>query len=139
MSIPHELLATIARRLDPARGPAAVDDAIALWHTLMTKFGPLLGPLSTELLLVRALEASAASFPWLDCAHERDIAQPPFEALRRCLAPRAPGEIVEANRAMCTAFVEQLAGLIGVRLAAQLLQAAFTDGATETGEQAARA
>lgn len=135
MSIPHELLATINRRLDPSRGPAVVDDAIGLWHALIIKFRPLLGPLSTELLLVRALEANEAAFPWLQCAHERDVAQPPFDALRRCLAQRTPEEIADANRAICTAFIERLVGLIGVRLATRFLHSAFPDSETEGDPQ----
>lgn len=135
MSIPHELLATITRRLDPSRGPAVVDDAIGLWHAMMNRFRPLLGPLSTELLLVRALETSEADFPWLQCAHERDIAQPPFDALRRCLVQRTPEEIVDANRAICAVFIERLVGLIGVRLATRFLHSAFPGSETEGNQQ----
>jgi hypothetical protein len=135
MSIPHELLAMITRHLDPSRGPVVVDDAIGLWHALTNRFRPLLGPLSTELLLVRALETSEAAFPWLQCAHERDIARPPFDALRRCLVQRTPEEIADANRAICIAFIERLIGLIGVHLATRFLRAAFPGSEIEGNQQ----
>ncbi|MEN3278457.1 MAG: hypothetical protein V7631_4247 [Massilia sp.] len=127
MPIPSELFETITGRLDPARGPAVVDDAIGLWHAMMNKFRPLLGPLSTELLLVRALELSEAQFPWLGCAHERNVALPPFDTLRSRLTQRTPQEIVDANRAVCTLFISQLVELIGPRLTERFLRSAFPD------------
>lgn len=127
MSIPNELLATITQRLDPSRGPAVVDDAIGLWQAMTNQFSPLLGPLSTELLLVRALEIGEAQHPWMLVAHDCDIARPPFEALRRCFAQRTPQEVADANRAICIAFIGHLVDLIGAALATRFLRVAFPD------------
>ena len=139
MSIPNELLATITQRLNPSRGPAVVDDAIGLWHAMSNQFSPLLGPLSTELLLLRALETGEALHPWLQGAQERDIARPPFDGLRRCFTQRTPEEVADANRAICTAFIGHLVELIGAALAARFLRTAFPDSETagkQLGESA---
>ena len=139
MSIPNELLATITQRLDSSRGPAVVDDAIGMWQSMTTQFSPLLGPLSTELLLLRSLETAEIQHRWLQGAYDRDLARPPFEALRRCLTQREPEEVADANRAMCIAFIGHLVELIGATLATRFLRAAFQDiGASgnQSGESA---
>lgn len=127
MPIPNELLANITGRLDPERGPALVGDALALWQTIFRKFGPLLGPLASELLFVRSLEESEAHYPWLRQATAAGDGRSSLEGFERCLGGRAPHEVVAVNAALLRAYTGAMEKLIGERLTVRFLRAGFPD------------
>jgi hypothetical protein len=132
MPIPSELFATMTGRLAPAGSRGAAMDAIAVWHTLFTKFGPLIGPLSMELLFARTLAAHESAFPWLPRAVP-SAARPVFEEFEGSLDSRPPEEIAAVNRALLATYTTGLAELIGLGLVTRLLQAAFPlDASNET-------
>ncbi|QOL51512.1 hypothetical protein [Massilia litorea] len=99
-------------------------DAIVVWRALFKKFGPLIGPLSTELLFARSLAAHENTFPWLPQAVSGAL-RPLFEEFERCLDNRTPEEIVAANTALLATYTTGLNELIGAGLVTRFLQATF--------------
>lgn len=126
MPIPTELFETIIRHLAPGCGTATGADAVRVWRTLFGKFGPLLGPLSTDLLFARSLAAQEAAFPWLPQTGPAG-ARFAFGAFERCLEGLASDDVIAVNRALLSSFTTLLAELIGMRLTVSFLQAAFPD------------
>lgn len=129
MPIPTELFATMMGRLAAESATESAAEAIRLWHTLFRKFGPLIGPLSAELLFVRSLAAHEAAFPWLPHVPS-GAARAAFADFERSLDGRTAGEILAANHALLSTYVTVLADLIGVRLATRFLGRAFADDDT---------
>ena len=128
MPIPTELLATNTGHLDPDRGPVAAQ-AVRVWQAQFRRFDPVLGPLSTGLLLARAVEAHAAAFPWLP---PPSSAQNAFDRFAHSIDGRSPADIVAVIRALLATFAAEIADLIGERLATRFLWAVFPlDGVQE--------
>lgn len=131
MSINDELLYAVTGQMTPARGAALADDAVLAWERILRKFGPLIGVNSTELLLERSMEgAGLARLPSASAGHGTALVR-----LHASLAARPPEDIIAAQRAMLTMFIEMVSTLIGARLTVQFLRAAFpaapTDSSTE--------
>lgn len=126
MPIPTELLASITDRLSPGGKPGNAADALRVWNRLYAKFSPLLGPLSTELLFVRTLHEHADSFPWLARCALPDKSGDALGAFTLCLDGQAPADIVAANSVLLATYIAELSDLIGDRLSAQFLRAAFS-------------
>lgn len=128
MQIPTELLALITDRLSPGGKPGSAEDAIQVWQRVFAKFRPLIGPLSTDLLFVRALFCHDRDFPWLrelgglDGSYDGHEV---FGAFVRRLDEQPPEDIVAVNRALVATYAAELADLIGDRLAGRFLHAAF--------------
>lgn len=122
-----ELLAHITRNLDAERGPALAGDAAAIWQALDGRFAPLLGPLSTELLFLRSLDANASAFPWLPAATIPGVGKAPFADFERSLALQPPEQVLAANRALLANWLAGLTRLIGARLAERFLLALFPE------------
>ena len=129
MPIPTELFATIMKRLDAQSADDAAAEAARLWQTLFEKFSPLIGPLSAQLLFMRSLATHEAVFPWLPRIAPASV-QTAFPEFERSLDGRSAEEIVAANRALLSTYTTILSELIGVRLAAKFLGAAFLDDET---------
>lgn len=126
MAIPTELLMQITSRLAPNGGPATAQDALGVWATLFGKLGPLLGPLSNELLFARSMTRRQPGFPWLPRL-EPGAESTAFAGFVPCLHGRSPEEIVAVNRALLETYTTALADLIGGQLATRLLSAAFPE------------
>lgn len=129
MPIPNKLFTTIMAHMaadSPSEAPAA---AMRVWHILFRKFGPLLGPLSADLLFMRSLAAHEAAFPWLPRIAP-GAAGTALQEFERSLANRAPDEIMTANRALLATYTTILSDLIGKTLATRFLGGAFPDVAT---------
>ena len=126
MAIPSELLVQIASRLAPDGGAATAQDALGVWARLFGKLGPLLGPLSNELLFARSVTTRQPAFPWLP-QFEPGAESTAFAGFDPCLDARSPEEIVAVNRALLETYTTALADLIGAQLATRLLRAAFPD------------
>lgn len=130
MPTPNALPASITDRLRPGGQPGNAADAVRVWNALYARFSPLLGPLSTELLFVRALSEHAHAFPWLAQCASPATPRDAFDAFTRCLDDHAPADIVAVNQALLATYIEQMSGLIGERLTARFLDSAFPpDGA----------
>lgn len=112
-------------RLNAGGGGATAADAVRVWRTLFRRFDPLLGPLSTGLLFVRAVDAHAAAFPWLSQTSVVQSAQTAFDRFAHSLDGRPPEDILAANRALLATFSAEVAELIGEGLAVRFLRAAF--------------
>jgi hypothetical protein len=130
MPIPTELFATLTGRLTPGDRPGIAMDAIVVWRALFMKFGPLIGPVTTELLFVRSLRANASTFPWLPHSLA-DTSRPVLEEFERRLDILTPEEIVTVNRALLATYTTFLSDLIGSGLTVRFLQTAFPDDATD--------
>jgi hypothetical protein len=124
MPIPTELFETIRGRQAPGGDPGMALDAIVTWRALFRKFGPLIGPLSTELLFARSLGAHAGAFPWLPQAAPGGL-RPTLDEFERSLDSRTLDEIAAANHALLATFATGLSDLIGAGLVIRFLQAAF--------------
>ena len=125
MPIPPELLATITDRLTPNGGPATAHDAMRVWTCVFSRFDPLLGSLSTQLLFARVLTLHKDAFPWLPQALTPNQARQSFAIFAGTLDGRQPDDLLAANRALLASYSTQLAELIGVQLATQFLRSAF--------------
>lgn len=99
-------------------------DAIVVWQALFKKFGPLIGPLSTELLFARSLAAHETTFPWVPQTTTGAM-RPLFEEFQRGLENRSSDEIVAVNSALLATYLNGLADLIGAGLVTRFVQAAF--------------
>lgn len=126
MPIPTELFTTIMAHTAPASPRDTAAAAIRVWHVLFRKFGPLLGPLSADLLFARSLAAHEAAFPWLPRIAPDNV-RTAFREYERSLEYRAPEDIVAANSALLATYMAVLSDLIGERLATRFLGAAFPD------------
>jgi hypothetical protein len=126
MPISTELFATIMGNISTSSAQHCAAAAMRVWRTMFRKFGPLLGPLSADLLFARSLAAQESSFPWLPHIAP-DAASTAFEAFERSLDSRTAEEILAANRAMLLTYTTVLAELIGMRLATNFLAAAFVN------------
>ncbi|RZA35597.1 MAG: hypothetical protein EOP92_09600 [Lysobacteraceae bacterium] len=131
MSIPTELLAAMSGRLAPGGGPATAADAVRVWRTLFQRFDPLLGPLSTALLFVRAMDTQAAAFPWLPQTSAAESAQTAFDRFAHSLDGRSPDDILAVNRVLLAAFTAHMSELIGAGLTTRFLRAAFPPGGVQ--------
>jgi len=131
MPIPTELFATIVAPIATASGQEPATEAIRVWQTLFRKFGPLLGPLSTELLFARSLAIHTPQYPWLPRIAPA-AARTAFAEFERILAARAPEDIVAVNHALLASYTKGLLDLIGAGLTTRLLAAAFPDDKTNT-------
>ena len=116
-------------RLNTQSASDAAADATRLWQTLFEKFSPLIGPLSAELLFMRSLSMHEAVFSWLPRIAPASV-RTAFPAFERSLDGRSVEEIVAANHALLSTYTDILAELIGARLAAKFLNAAFADDET---------
>lgn len=130
MPIPTELFATIMERLDAKSASDAAAEGTRLWQTLFEKFSPLIGPLGAQLLFMRSLATHEAVFPWLPRIAPTSV-QTAFPEFERSLEGRSAEEIVAVNRALASTYTTILSELIGVRLAARFLGAAFVDDDTD--------
>ena len=104
-------------------------DAVVVWRALFKKFGPLIGPLSTDLLFARTLASHEAAFPWLPQAvpgSTRSI----FADFERSLDSRRFDEVAAANRALLSSYTAGLADLIGAGLTIRFLDAIFPNDDT---------
>lgn len=126
MPIPTELLVKVSGRLTPANGPATAEAALRLWTALFGTLGPLLGPLSTELMFARSLASRQPAFPWLPRL-ERGAEHAAFASFSPGLVDRAPDDILTVNLALLETYLSALADLIGVQLASRVLHGAFPD------------
>ena len=116
-------------RLAADNAAQSAAEAIRLWQTLFSKFSPLIGPLSAELLFVRSVTTQEAAFPWLPHIAP-GATRTAFAEFERSLEGRTSEEIVAANQALLLTFVTVLADLIGLRLATKFLGTAFADDET---------
>ena len=130
MPIPTELFATIMAPI-AADSPDPAAEAIRVWHVLFRRFGPLLGPLSTDLLFARSLAMHASDFPWLPKIAPT-AARTAFEEFERSLETRKAQDIVAANHALLASYTTGLVNLIGAGLTTRLLETAFPDNKTNT-------
>jgi len=130
MPIPTELFTTIMAPI-AADSPEPAAEAIRVWHLLFRRFGPLIGPLSTDLLFARSLALHASDYPWLPriAPAAPRTAFPEFE---RSLDARGADDIVAVNRALLESYTTGLVNLIGAGLTTRLLEAAFPDNKTNT-------
>lgn len=124
MPIPTELFATIMERLHAQSASDAAAEATRLWHALFDKFSPLIGPLSAQLLFMRSLATHEPVFPWLPKVAPTSV-QTAFPEFERSLDGRSTEEIIAANHALLSTYTTVLSELIGARLAANFLHAAF--------------
>jgi hypothetical protein len=130
MPIPTELFATIMGNISISSASDSAAAAMRVWRTMFRKFGPLLGPLSAELLFARSLAEQEGTFPWLPHIPP-DAASTAFAAFECSLDSRTAEEILAANRAMLLTYTTVLAELIGMRLATNFLGAAFAQKNTQ--------
>lgn len=126
MPIPTALLVKMTGRLAPDGGPATAEAALQVWRALFGKLGPLLGPLSTELMFARSLAARRPAFPWLPVLAP-DAERTALASFAPSLDARSPDDIAAVNRALLETFASALADLVGMQLAVRLLDAAFPD------------
>lgn len=131
MPIPTELPATITERLRPAGRPGNGADAVRVWNALYARFSPLLGPLSTDLLIVRALSEHADTFPWLAPCAAQARPRDAVETFIRSLEQDAPSDALAANEVLLATYIEQLSALIGERLTARFLDSTFPPGGAD--------
>jgi hypothetical protein len=124
MSIPTELFATMTGRLAPGGSPGTSTDAILVWRALFGKFGPLIGPLSAELLFARSLSTHESVFPWLPQSVP-GARQTLLDEFERSLDSRTPDEILAVNRLLLASYIASLAELIGPGLVARFVHTAF--------------
>ena len=122
MPIPTELFATMNGRRLPGNGADTAIGAIAVWRAVFRKLGPLIGPLSTELLFARTLANHASAFPWLPQAAP-GATRSLFADFERCLVGRPFDEVAEVNRALLSSYTEVLASLIGDGLTVRFMEA----------------
>lgn len=126
MPIPNKLFATIMAHMAAASPSEARCAAIRVWHILFRTLGPLLGPLSADLLFARSLAAQEAAFPWLPRI-AAGAAGTAFREFERSLGDRSPNDITAVNRALLSTYTTILSDLIGERLATRFLGGAFPD------------
>lgn len=123
MSIPTDLLATIAASFETG----SPDAAIAVWRRVRNKLDPLLGALSARLLFVRSLEVHQQQFPWLPEATTSAAIDDVFDEFERRLQQSAPDELARVNRALLATYTDALCELIGEPLSTRFLRSAFPD------------
>lgn len=126
MPIPNKLFATIMAQMAADSPPEARAGAIRVWHIMFRTFGPLLGPLSADVLFMRSLAVHEAAFAWLPRIAP-GAASTALREFERSLADRSPDEITAVNRALLSTYTTILSDLIGEGLAIRFLGGAFPD------------
>lgn len=126
MPIPNKLFTTIMVQMAGDSPSEAGSAAVRVWHILFRTLGPLLGPLSADLVFARSLAAQETAFPWLPRIAP-SAAETAFREFERSLADRSPDEITAVNRALLSTYTTILSDLIGEGLATRFLGGAFPD------------
>jgi len=125
MSLSDELVQTLMDRVD-TRSDAALRTGVAqVWHRLMGKFSPLIGPSSVQLLFMRSLDANRPLFPWLPSIYEDHPDAVLFSAFQSTLAGQPSDEVIKCTRALLGTYIDSLFTLIGTTLTMQFVCSAF--------------
>lgn len=135
MALKDELLQTLMKRVDTGSETTVPADAVAVWHAVLGRFSPLLGPSSVQVLFMRSLAANRAAFPWLPRMNLSKAGETPFSAYEAVLKTQPPGEVIRSTEALLGTFIDSLFTLIGRTLAAQFLGTAFRDLGDENNSQ----
>ncbi len=105
-----------------AADPATLQQAIATWNKLASKFGTLIGHNGVQMILSRCRERLRPQYPWLPAGEDEQFAQ-----LHACYLQQSANDAVAANNALIAAFITLLATLIGTGLTVQFLRSALAD------------
>ena len=111
---------TLAQRAGEPTGASTVAAAtLIIWQLMAAKLEPVIGARGVEVLFLRALHLTSASFPWLAIAHtQRESAA---LQVKTQLAQQEINVATEAAYNLLVTFTELLSTLIGESLAERLL------------------
>ena len=124
MALKNELLLLMMERLNTSSEGTFRTDVIVVWHAVLGKFSPLIGPTSVSILFLRSLDANRAAFPWLPPSRQGGV-ETPFSAFEAILEAQSCDEAVRATRAMLGTYIDSLFTLIGITLTSQFVCSAF--------------
>jgi hypothetical protein len=115
------------KTVDTSSEEAVLADVLVLWHAVLGRFSPLIGPSSVQVLFMRSLAANRAAFPWLPRNNEHHAAATPFSAFEAILKTQPPDEVLRSTQALLGSYIDSLFTLIGRTLTAQFLHSVFRD------------
>lgn len=124
MALKNELLLLMMARLDTSSEGTFHADVVVVWHALLGKFSPLIGPASVSILFLRSMDANRAAFPWLPPSHQGTV-ETPFSAFEATLEAQPRDQAIRATRAMLGTYIDSLFTLIGITLTSQFVCSAF--------------
>jgi hypothetical protein len=127
MALKDELLLGLMKRVDTSSEVTVLADVILIWHAVLGRFSPLIGPSSVQVLFMRSLAANRAAFPWLPRHNQHHAAATPFSAFEAMLKTQPPDEVIRSTQALLGTYIDSLFTLIGRTLTAQFLGSAFRD------------
>lgn len=124
MALKDELLLALLEKVDTSSQNTLLNDVVAVWHRLLGKFSPLIGPSSVAVLFVRCLDANRAAFPWLPRTPANGAAEMQFTAFEALLKTRPSDEVIRVTHALLGSYIDLLFTLIGTPLTAHFVGAA---------------
>lgn len=98
-----------------------------IWVRLYRELGRWIGLDGCDALLVRALDETRRSRPWLEPVRTRPRMNPHLDGIDLGLAGQTPEAAVDGIAAVLAAFIELLGAAIGLELAKRLVQNAWRD------------
>lgn len=131
MALRNELVQTLMERVDTRSEDTVRTGVIVLWHRLMGKFSPLIGPSSVQVLFMRSLDANRTLFPWLPSVRGDDSEAGLFSTFEAVLMTQSSDEVLKATRALLGSFVDALFTLIGTTLTGQFVCSVFRIDSTQ--------
>lgn len=112
----------------PRAGGSIADISIALWESLASELGLIIGDGGFLPLYLRSVQLSAIRFPSLSLAGEAAASRGEksrFASLKTSLEAQAPAEASEGSALLFNTFIDMLARLIGEDLALSILRSAW--------------
>ena len=124
MALKNELLLALLEKVDASSPSTVHNDVVAVWHRVLGKFSPLIGPSSVAVLFMRCLDANRAAFPWLPPIPAEGAGEMPFTAFEAVLKTRPSDEVIRVTHALLGSYIDLLFTLIGKQLTAHFVGAA---------------
>jgi len=111
----------LATLQDTTGAEQPADAAVTMWRDVWSALSPIIGVAGTAALYERSLFLTTTEYPWLGSVSDSaELGE--FSALRGELARQTMADAAAANAALLNSLSQVLGRLIGVSLAARLLQ-----------------
>jgi hypothetical protein len=114
----------IAAVLEHGVGSSAdtiAEATVKTWQRVGARLAPVIGAHGVDVLFYRALQQTAAIFPWLEIRGKHENSDALLPGLKLSLASQEAVVSAAAGLALRLAFIELLATLIGLPLTQRLL------------------
>jgi hypothetical protein len=122
----HQILASLARRVERGAGAAHIADLIAsTWEEVELALTPIIGQQGVIALYGRSLHLTASTYSWLAGIRESMPPKVDLAALKSVLSQQSSSDAAAAGGALLQTFYEVLASLVGSSLTERLLRSAW--------------